>query len=76
MHMYMYVQLGVYMYVHVQSFRGVLANSPLQEELSLEGYRRHQASQKAAPPLSDAEQALQDIRDNEVQSLLNCTARK
>ena len=38
----------------------------LQEELSLAGYRRHQESQKAAPPLSQSEIALQELQQNEV----------
>ena len=39
----------------------------LQEELSLGGYRRHQESQHAAPPLSHAELALKELHENEVQ---------
>lgn len=49
----MYLACCVYMY--------------LQEELSLVGYRRHQESQQAAPPLSHAELALKELHENEVQ---------
>lgn len=34
-------------------------------ELSLEGYRSHQESQKAAPPLSETELALRELQDSE-----------
>ena len=37
-----------------------------QEELTLEGYRKHLVSQQAAPPLTQAEQELKDIRESEV----------
>ena len=40
----------------------------LQDELSLAGYRRHLESQKAAPPLSQTEVALQELQLNEVRS--------
>lgn len=36
-----------------------------KEELSLGGYRRHQESQHAAPPLSHAELALKELHENE-----------
>ena len=40
----------------------------LQDELSLAGYRRHLESQKAAPPLSQTEVALQELQLNEVRA--------
>ena len=37
-----------------------------QEELTLEGYNKHLESQKAAPPLTDAEHELKLLRESEV----------
>ena len=39
---------------------------PSQEELTLEGYKMHQENQKAAPPLTDAEQELKLLKESEV----------
>ena len=38
----------------------------LQEDLTLEGYNKHLESQKAAPPLTDAEHELKLLRESEV----------
>lgn len=36
----------------------------------MEGYRKHVESQKAAPPLTDAEHELKMLRENEVSTIL------
>lgn len=37
-----------------------------QEELTLDGYKKHLESQQAAPPLTDAEHELKLLRESEV----------
>ena len=44
----------------------VVCNIPFQDELTLEGYRHHIESQKAAPPLTEAEENLMRLQENEV----------
>ena len=52
----------------------IMVNLPfllyMQEELSLEGYRHHLESRKAAPPLTEAEQHLKELNENEVGVLI------
>lgn len=53
-----------YMYVYVLDH----TDPSFQEELTLEGYKRHLESQKAEPPLTDAEQELKMLKESEVGS--------
>ncbi len=44
----------------------------LQDELTLEGYRKHLESEKAEPPLTDAERELKEMHEAEVSHMGVC----
>lgn len=50
----------------------VVCNSFFQDDFTLKGYRRHRESVDAPPPLTEAEQLLQDIKLSEVSGQINC----
>ena len=50
----------------VTSMEHVICNLFFQDDFTLKGYRRHREAVDAPPPLTEAEQLLQDIKLSEV----------